>query len=177
MEDFFALCQQRQSCRKYNGQAVEHEKLAACIEAARLSPSACNSQPWSFVVVESPSLVAEVAQCAQSFDNNPWANKVGAFVLVLEEYAQLMPKIGRVFDSQMFAESDLGAAVYGITLAAAAQGLGSCIIGTFDRPRLAELLNLPLEKRQHLLVALGYPDEDLPRAKQRKPLEELVQYR
>ncbi len=176
MGTFFDLCLRRQSCRKYTGKPVEHEKLEACIEAARQTPSACNSQPWSFVVMESPELVAEAAQCAQSFGNNAWAGEAGAFVLVLEEYAPIMPKIRQVFDSQMYAHSDIGAAIYGITLAAAEQGLGSCIIGTFDRPRLAELLGLPLEKRQLMLIALGYAEEDKIRPKQRKPLEDIVRY-
>ena len=52
--DFFELIQKRQSCRAYNGKPVERKKLEMIVDAARLAPSACNSQPWHFVVVDEP---------------------------------------------------------------------------------------------------------------------------
>mgnify|MGYP002513262155 CR=1 FL=1 len=61
MELFEALVQ-RQSCRNYSEQPVEMEKLRKCVEAAQLAPSACNSQPWSFVVVSTPEKVKEVTE-------------------------------------------------------------------------------------------------------------------
>ena len=176
MQDFMELCRKRQSCREYSGRPVEHEKLQAIMEAVRLTPSGCNSQPWSFVVVEDAQILPEVVKCAQSFDNNPWADKAGAFVVVLEEYAQLMPQLRKLIDSQYFAKSDLGAACYGMTLAAEDLGLGSCIIGVFDRPRLRELLAIPKEKQIHMILALGYPAEDTVREKKRKPMQEIVRY-
>ena len=57
--DFFDLINKRESCRNYNGQSVESEKLDRCIEAARLSPSACNSQPWFYYVVNGGEKAAE----------------------------------------------------------------------------------------------------------------------
>ena len=59
---FLDLVNQRQSCRAYLEQPVEREKLERCLEAARLAPSACNSQPWHFIVVDEPDLRRAVAQ-------------------------------------------------------------------------------------------------------------------
>lgn len=55
--NFLELVNQRQSCRAYDPtRQVEREKLESCIEAARLAPSACNAQPWKFIVVDEPEL-------------------------------------------------------------------------------------------------------------------------
>ena len=45
---FAELAKMRQSDRKYKNQPVEKEKLIQCLETARISPSANNSQPWKF---------------------------------------------------------------------------------------------------------------------------------
>ncbi|MDR0629429.1 MAG: nitroreductase family protein [Treponema sp.] len=63
MNDFMDLCKRRQSCRDFSEKPVEHDKLLQCVEAGRLTHSACNAQPWSFVVVESPDMVSQVAAC------------------------------------------------------------------------------------------------------------------
>lgn len=68
MNDFLVLCQRRQSCRNFSSQIVEHEKLKQCVEAGRLTHSACNAQPWSFIVVETPEKVELVGKCCQQLN-------------------------------------------------------------------------------------------------------------
>lgn len=174
--DFMDLCLRRQSCRNFADKPVEHEKLVKCIEAARLTPSGCNSQPWSFVVVEDPKLTPEVAKCAQQMGINEYIAGAKAFIVVLEEHAVLMPGIRKILDSQYFAKGDLGAAVVTICYAAEAQGLGTCILGVYDREKLGQLLNIPLEKQYAGLIAVGYAAEDKVRNKTRKPLEEIARF-
>lgn len=176
MKDFMDLCLRRQSCRDFDDRPVEHEKLVQCLEAARLAPSGCNAQPWSFVVAEDPTVVAEVAKCAQQMGMNEWLVKAKAFIVVLEEHAVLMPGIRRLLDSQYFAKGDLGAATLTVCLAAEEQGLGSCILGIYDREKICELLNIPIENQFGALIALGYPASDKVRGKNRKPLEEIVRF-
>ena len=176
MTDFMDLCLRRQSCRDFADKPVEHEKLVKCIEAARLTPSGCNAQPWSFVVVENPSIVPEVAKCAQQMGINEYVSGAKAFVVVLEEHAVLMPGIRKLLDSQYFAKGDLGAAVATVCLAAEDQGLGTCILGIYDRERICELLNIPVEKQFGGLIAVGYPAGDKVRNKVRKPMDELVRF-
>ncbi len=106
--DFMELCHKRQSCRDFADRPVEHEKLVKCLEAARLTPSGCNAQPWSFVVAENPEVVAEVAKCAQQLGINEYISGAKAFFVVLEEHAVLMPAIRKILDSQYFAKGDLG---------------------------------------------------------------------
>ena len=177
MNDFLELCLRRQSCRNFSDTPVEREKLIACVEAARLAPSACNSQPWSFVVVDTPAVVAEVAKCGQQMRMNAFLSQAQAFIVVLEEHAVLAPIVRRVLDSQYFAKGDLGAAAVCVCLAAESQGLGTCIIGVYDREGIANALDIPIEKQfADFIIAVGYPADDKIREKRRKPLSEIARF-
>jgi nitroreductase len=174
--DFLDLCLRRQSCRSFSDKPVEHEKLVKCVDAGHYAPSGCNAQPWSFVVAETPDVVAEVAKCGQQINMNPFLSKAQAFIVVLEEHAVLMPLVRRILDSQYFAKGDLGAATLQICLEAETQGLGTCIIGIYDREGLSKILNIPLEKQFAALIAVGYPADPAVRPKSRKPLEEITRF-
>ena len=176
MSEFSALCLRRQTCRAFADQPVEHEKLAACVDSARLAPSGCNGQPWSFVVVESPDKVAETAKYAMQLGANPYAAGAKAFILVVEERATLKPAISAIVDSQYFAKGDLGAAGAYLCLEAAAQGLGVLQIGMFDRANMRKLLDIPAEKPIAALFAIGYPADPKVRNKDRKPLDSIVRF-
>lgn len=176
MSDFLNLCKQRQSCRDFSEQPVEHDKLVQCVEAGLLTHSACNAQPWSFVVVETPELVSQVAQCGQQLKQNSWLGTAKAFIIVLEEHAVLSPVISCFLDSQYYAKGDLGAAAAYICLEAAAQGLGTCNIGLYDRKKICELLNIPAEKQFGAVIALGYPSNDTTRPKKRKAFDDIVRF-
>lgn len=176
MSNFLELCKRRQSCRGFSEQAVEHDKLAQCVEAGRLTHSGCNAQPWSFVVVESPDMVSQVAQCGQQLKQNAWLATAKAFIIILEEHAVLSSIISCFLDSQYYAKGDLGAATAYICLEAAEQGLGSCIIGLYDRKKICELLNIPTQKQFGAVIALGYPANDIIRLKKRKTFEEIARF-
>jgi nitroreductase len=79
-------------------------------------------------------------------------------------------------DSQYYAKGDLGAAAAYICLEATAQGLGSCNIGLYDRKKICELLNIPIEKQFGAVIALGYPANDTVRCKKRKAFEDIVRF-
>ena len=171
MSNFSELSLTRQSCRNFSDKRVEREKMIKCVETARLSPSACNSQPWSVVAVINDDLVAEIGKATQPIGMNPTMTSAKAFFVITEEFALLMPKIRCALDSQYFAQGDIGAFAASLCYEATEQGLASCIIGVFDRERLWELLDLPREKRIRLLVAVGYPADETIRDKVRKPME------
>ena len=176
MKSFMDLCLRRQSCRDFADKPVEHDKLVQCVEAARLAPSGCNAQPWSFVVVENPAIVPEVAKCAQQLGANEYIAGAKAFIVVLEEHAVLMPQIRKIIDSQYFAKGDLGGAVLTICLQAEELGLGTCILGIYDREKICELLTIPKEKQFGGLIDVGYPASDKVRGKVRKPFDDIVRF-
>jgi len=107
---------------------------------------------------------------------NPFLSTAKAFIIVLEEHAVLMPAVRRILDSQYFAKGDLGAATVQICLEAETQGLGTCIIGIYDREGICKVLNIPIEKQFAALIAVGYPADPAVRPKTRKPLEEIMRF-
>lgn len=168
---FFELINKRESCRDYSNKKVDKELLVKCIDAARLTPSACNSQPWSFVVVNSEEKSPLVAQCTQSAGLNKFTDNVPAFIVICEEEAKLIGGI-----SQKYAGGDVGAATLNICYAATELGLSTCIMGSVDREKLKEILGLPESKNIRLVLAVGYASSDKVRNKVRRPIDEIMTY-
>ena len=170
MSDFFRLVQQRESCRNYQpGRYPTREQLVHCVEAARLAPSACNSQPWSFIVANHEA-AAKVAPCVQSGNVNRFAENCPAFIVIFEEPAILMG--GQA--NQKYAQIDLGIATAHLCYAATEQGLSTCIMGSFNQQQLLETLGLPADKTIRLVLAIGYSADEHLRDKKRKPLDEIM---
>ena len=165
--DFSTLVKVRQSDRRYKPQAVEADKIDLCIEAARLAPSACNSQPWRFIVVDDAALRAEIADAAASMGMNGFVREAPEIVAVVLEKMSLTAAIGSVIRDKEFSLLDVGIAVSHFTLQAADLGLGTCIIGWFNERRVRKALGIPRGKRIPLLITLGYPDSPT-RRKSRK---------
>ncbi len=168
---FFELINKRESCRDFSDKKVDKELLVKCIEAAHIAPSACNSQPWSFVVVNSEQKGPLIAKCLQTAGFNKFADNVPAFIVICEEEAKL---IGGV--SQKYAQGDVGIATASICYAATELGLSTCIMGSIDHEMLKEILNLPENKNIRLVLAVGYASNDKIRNKVRKPIDEIMTY-
>lgn len=177
--DFFELIQKRQSCRAYNGKPVERNKLEIIVDAARLAPSACNSQPWHFVVVDEPEKAKKTAKLLQDkvVPINRFTDSCPAFVVICEGKAKLSEKVSGRFKGQEFAQIDTGIAAAHLCFAATELGLGCCILGWFDEQGLKNLLHVPEYVRIRLVMAVGYPKEGDPiRPKSRKEMDEIAGY-
>ena len=169
---FSELILKRQSDRIYAPQPVAREHILQCLEAARMAPSACNSQPWKFVVVDEPSLLKQVSDASVGLGMNKFTAQVPVLVAVVQENMNLSAKAGSLVKEKDYSMMDLGMAVEHFCLQAADLGLGTCIMGWFDERRIARLLGVPRRKRIQLLIALGHPLNQT-RRKIRKPLEEM----
>ncbi len=176
--NFMELVQKRESCRAYKDIPVEREKLVNCIEAARLCPSACNSQPWGFIAIDDIKTAKEISPLLQDavLQINRFTRNCNAYIIIAEESANLSSKLGGKFKDQEFAQTDIGIAAQTICLAATEQGLGTCIMGWFEEKKLKSLLKIPRGKRIRLIIAIGYPESDATRAKMRKPIEEILHF-
>ncbi len=174
--NYFDLINNRESCRDYATKPVEKDKLVKCIEAARVAPSACNSQPWSFIVVNNPLVSPQVAKCLQDAGMNKFTDHCPAFIVVIEEKATLSARISGVVKSQNYAPIDIGIATAHICLAATAQGLSTCVMGWINEGKLKELLEIPQPKRIRLVIGVGYAASDVVREKKRKSLEEITKF-
>lgn len=85
--DFFDLIASRYSCRRYLDRPVEREKLLQCVEASRLAPSSCNSQPWKFIIVQKPESIAELGEALADpvLGFNSFARTCPAIIAVVKE--------------------------------------------------------------------------------------------
>lgn len=176
---FLALVTKRQSVRKYDNRLVEPEKVKRCLEAARLAPSASNSQPWKFVVVDDPELSQKVAKetIGPLSTFNTFAGQAPVIVVIVIEKMKTITQIGAFLKDREYPLIDIGMAAEHFCLQAAEDGLGTCMLGWFNEDPIKGLLKIPKHKRIGLLITLGYFPEDYPlREKKRKEFKEMVSY-
>ncbi len=173
---FLDLVKARESCRHFTGKEVEHEKLINCIEAVHLAPSACNSQPWSFVVVEDKEKREAVAKAVQRAGLNKFAENAGAFIVICQEKANFTAKIGSLISETAFQDIDIGIAATHICYQAISEGVSSCILGMFDAKKIISELGLNKNTKIKLVIALGYPEKEELREKKRKPIEDIAKF-
>ena len=171
--NFLEIAQARQSCRSYDeSRAVEPEKLAAVLEAARLAPSACNGQPYHFTVCRGES-AKEVALACRGLGMNKFAVQAPIVIVVSEEPYVKSAAMGARVKGNDYRSIDIGIATAYLTAEAAAQGLSTCILGWFDDAQIRKICGLSQPVR--LVITLGYAKEgDLLRKKVRKDISELV---
>ncbi len=173
--DFLALAQSRQSDRAYEKRPVEREKLERVLQAACLAPSACNAQPWKFVVVDDPELAVKVGRATAGLGMNKFAKDAPVHILIIEESMNITSFLGAKIKDKYFPLIDIGIAAAHITLAAESEGLGSCILGWFDEKEIKKLVGIPAGKRLLLDITIGYAAKPK-RKKSRKPMEKVVSF-
>lgn len=172
---FTELTIQRQSCRNYDAaRAVEPEKLATILEAARLSPSACNGQPYHFSVCQGDA-AKQVAAACTGMGMNQFAAQAPVMIVISEEPYVKSAALGAKVKNNDYRSIDIGIAAAYLTAAATDLGLSTCILGWLDDAKIRAICGLSHPVR--LVITLGYAaqDEKL-RSKKRKDLDELVTY-
>lgn len=172
---FLEIAQARQSCRSYDeNRPVEQEKLDAILEAARLAPSACNSQPYHFTVCRGDT-AKKAAAATMGMGMNKFATQAPVMIVVSEQPYNKSAALGARLKGNDYRSIDIGIAVAYLTAEATAQGLSTCILGWLDNDKLCALCDLKHSVR--LVIALGYAKEsDVLRSKKRKVSGELVSY-
>jgi len=173
--DFSELILHRQSCREYLDKPVEKEKILQCLEAARLAPSATNSQPWKFIVIDEPELKEQIADCAASLGMNYYTHKVPVLIAVVLERMNVASSMASVLQNKEYSLLDIGIAVSQFCLQATDIGFGTCIIGWFNEKKIKKLLRVTGNKRIPLIIAIGYSQSPI-RKKIRKPLEKIINW-
>ncbi len=160
--DIIEVIKTRRSIRKYLKKEIPNEVMMDILDCARLAPSAHNNQPWRFVVVTDQLIKERLTKIT----------KYGKFIK--EAYAIIAVLCDKTSD-HMF--EDACAATENMILAAWHYGIGTCWIGTYQRPHSREtkdLLNCPDSYELINLVTIGYPDE-MP-VRKKKSLEEVVSF-
>jgi nitroreductase len=162
----------RFSVRRYLPRPVESEKLDRILEAGRIAPSACNLQPWVFLVAQSDDALARV----RGVYPREWFAAAPVVIAVCGR----RDVAWRRGDGKLHMDIDAAIAADHMSLAAVAEGLGSCWVCAFDAVRFSQEFALPPEVEPIILLPLGYPAEKADpkrHATMRKPLDEIVDRR
>jgi nitroreductase len=146
METWDAL-RARRNVRTYADRPIPQDQLGRILEAARVTPSSMNEQPWDFVLVTDRDRLRELAEV--------W--KYGSHIAgSAATIALVMPATEDPEERETY-QYDLGQATMSIMLAATDLGIGSCHAAVGDQARARKTLGLPEDRECAMLVALGYP--------------------
>jgi nitroreductase len=169
---------ERRSVRAFAPTPVPREAIERCLEAARLAPSACNSQPWTFIVVDEPRLKDELARRAFSgpYAMNAFARGAPVLIVVVTERSRPAAWLGGLLRRMQYPLIDIGIAGEHLALQAAAEGLGTCWLGWFNERAVRRTLGLPWGARLDVVFCLGYPAEPPDRPASRKSLDDIRRY-
>lgn len=171
--NFTEIAENRQSCRTYNPEReVEKEKIERILYSARLSPSACNGQPYQITVCHGDA-AKKVAKATQGMGMNKFATDAPVMIVISEKPYVASAALGAKLKHNDYRSIDIGILCAYITAEATALELGTCILGWLDGKKIREICNLDGAVR--LVITLGYAsDSDKLRTKKRKDIDELI---
>lgn len=149
--EFMTLASERFSCRAYDsGRLPSRDHIEAVIDAARLAPSACNRQPWKFMVVTSRQGLEKIAAAY----NREWIRTAPAAIIALGDHTAAWH---RQADGKDHVDVDLAIAIEHICLAATALGMATCWVCNFDPAVLRREFGLAEGMEPIAILPIGYP--------------------
>ncbi len=149
--DVNEVIRRRRSVRAYRPDPIPADVLERVTDALRLAPSACNHQPWRFVLVTDAARREDLGRACH---DQAWISEAPVIVCACALLEKAYPRMGETWSS---AEVDVAIAVDHLTLAAASEGLGTCWIGSFHEPSVKRILEIPRGAKVVALTPLGYP--------------------
>lgn len=169
----------RRSIRKYENRPVEKETLMQLLKAARLAPSGHNTQPWTFIIVESPETRQKLAEADH---NQTWLLSAPILLVCVADIRARISESTELFlDENSPQEAlkqiirDSAIAIDHLLLEAEYQGLGACWTAYFVQDDVRPILNIPEDKYVCGIISIGYAAES-PKARPRKSLEDMIMY-
>jgi len=166
--DFLELAKERYSVRKMKPEKIKHEDLNKILEAARLSPTAKNMQRERLLVVNTEEGIEKIKQCTSC--------DFGASTIIIISYEKDDEQNESEF-SKKYGLIDTGIVATHMCLEATDLGLGTTMVGLFDRELTKKLFNIPAKYQPELLLQIGYIDRKPSILhEKRKTIEELVEY-
>ncbi len=175
---FLNLTKQRYSCRQYQSLPVEREKILRCLEAARWAPSACNSQPWHFIIVDERLTRDFLAE--QAFGGiyriNAFAKQAPVLIAAVRQNSKYLAELAGRMRGVRYSLIDVGIACEHFVLQAQEEGLGTCWIGWFDAKKVKKVLKLPWHSKVDIIISVGYPRTNQKVEKKRRARSEIITF-
>jgi nitroreductase len=176
-QPFIELVKHRTSCRSYEAKPVPREHLELMLEAARLAPSACNKQPWRFVVVEEEAIRMRLIN--EAFLKGipmKWAGNAGAIIALGMEKSAITHKIAPKVSGVDYPLLDLGIAGEHLVLQAEELGLGTCWIGWIKSKEVRRIVGWPRSIKPVSLITIGWPVSNDRKTRPRLSSDEIVKW-
>lgn len=168
--EFIDIVKSRKSVRSFQKRKVTRELLLEILEAGRVAPSACNNQPWRFIVVDEPSVLRQIREAYP----REWITEAPQVIVICGDYQESWK---RQIDEKEHCDIDIAIATDHITLMAATKGLGTCWVCNFNPDKVSEALQLPNNIKPIVLLPIGYPREPIGvEEKKRKKIDDIVFY-
>jgi len=175
MSSFLEIIRKRHSVRNFKNQPVDDTAIHSIVDAARLSPSACNAQPWRFVAVTEKSLLKElVDRGLGGAVPNKWAASAPVIIVGCAALNLMTHYLGETVKGIQYHQIDMGISMEHMVLRATEMGLGTCWIGWFREKNIRKILNIPKDWKIISLIALGYPEDKINTPSPRFDLDEIL---
>jgi nitroreductase len=166
--NFLDLAKKRYSVRDYLDTPVPDTLLLQVLEAGRLAPSACNNQPWVFIVMRDEDSRRKL----ENVYKREWFIRAPVIIALCCDRNACW----RRADGKDFGDIDIAISLDHITLAAAEADLGTCWVGNFNQAKARETLMLPQHIDPIAFTSLGYPGPQVTRPKSRKEMREITHW-
>jgi nitroreductase len=168
------LMTERRSCRNYTSKKVSTAAVNNCLEAARLAPSACNKQPWKFVIVRDSAIRDELYKNALlPCLPMPWVQSAPIIIAICAKTNFITHKVAPFISNVDYRLVDIGIAGEHFVLAAEAQKLSSCWIGWFKEKSVKKILDIPKNIKVISLMTLGYSANKYTLEKKKKFIKDI----
>lgn len=144
----------RRAKRALDTKPVEDEKLEAIVEAARLSASCFNNQPWRIVICKGPEALEQIKGTLSK--GNVWATRASLILVV----AARPPDDCQLSDKRDYFLFSTGLAIGQVELRATELGLIAHPIAGYDPLKAKSILGIPEDFVVITYVIVGYPGPD-----------------
>lgn len=164
--EFYDVIKKRRSVRSFKKDPIKKESLDNIAKALQDAPSACNIQPWKFMIVFNEEIKNKISGCY----TRPWLKEAPAIIVALAN----MDKCWKRLDGHPIADIDIGIAMEHVVLAAAAEGLGTCWICAYEVEKLNSALGIKAPWTALAISPLGYAASEAGPVN-RKPVSEIFE--
>ena len=178
MNNIIELLLTRRSVREYVNKPISRDKLLSCIDAARLSPSACNVQPWEFIIIDDIKLKDKLTKeiFKGKFYPNKFSRKAPVIIVVLGKPDKTVDRMAYYIHGDNYFLLDIGIACSNLILRAHELNIGSCLLAWFDKEKVRKILKISNKKKIIALISLGYAKKKQTSTTTRKNINEILQF-
>lgn len=176
--EFLDLCRRRLSCRAYKPDPVPREMIEKILEAARIAPSACNKQPWRFLVATDPAVRRKILDAGIIPGiGMDWLAGAPVILVLGMKRSFITHKVATRISKVDYPLLDLGIAGEHAILQATELGLGTCWVGWINPEAIRKAINWPREILPQSIIPIGWPAEPLPQPRPRLGMNEIAEWR